>query len=413
MAGAPGGGMMGDTVTPGLFRLFTESLPGQISWLLPFGIIGLFSLWRKPASFSLKGFNDAGFFDERGITLTGICLWLLPGLAYFSFTTGFWHPYYLATIAPPLAALAGIGAVAMYQSYIDGGLRGWLLVGAVPVTGIVQLVILSYNADWSGHLLTLIAGGTAVLSLLLAGFKIRNMTGTGRIPKAVAIIAIALLFIAPLVWACTPVAYGNGGILPAAGPQASRGGGTGMGGGNNFPEIGDSTTSLADYLVSHNTGEKWDVAVQSSMNGANLIIESNLSVMALGGFSGTDQVLTVADLTGLVNDGKVRYFLTPASSESGGPGGTGGMGGISSLRSASGNNELSTWVSDNCAAVPAADWGGAGTSAIGQGTVPELFTNSTSDLIANAMPGSGNSRSGPGSGETLYDCAGYRGQSGV
>jgi len=401
MAGGRGGGMMGDTGTPGLFRLFTEGLAGQISWLLPLALIGLVALWRRPESLSLKGICDA-WSSERGITLTGICLWLLPGLAYFSFTTGFWHPYYLATIAPPLAALAGIAAVAMYKSYFEDGVRGWLLVGAVPVTGIVQLIILSYNAEWAAPLLTLIAIGTAAVTLLLAYFKIRNMTGTGKFPKVIAFIAIALLFIAPLVWACTPVVNGAGGNIPAAGPQALRGG-EGMDGGNSMPGPGDAVSGLADYLASHNTGEKWDVAVQSSMSGANLIIESNLSVMALGGFSGTDQVLTVTDLTNLVNEGKLRYFLAPSSSQGGGAAGP-GMG--------SGNGELFTWVNGNCAAVPASDWGGTSTTAVGR-TVPGLSANGTFAPDPGTFPGSGMSRSGPGGGETLYDCAGYRGQSGT
>jgi len=405
-AGAPGGGMMGDTGTPGFLRLFTEDLAGQISWLLPFGVIGLFALWRRPASLSIRGFRDAWFSGERGTTLAGICLWLFPGLAYFSFTTGFWHPYYLATIAPPLAALVGIGAIAMYRSYGEGWPGGWVLVGAVAVTGFVQVIFLSYNAEWAGPLVTLVTVGTIISTILLAGFKLRNMTGPGNLPKAIAIIAIGLLFIAPLVWAFTPVAYGDGGNLPAAGPHVSRGG-AGMGGGNSIPGPEDGTTGLARYLASHNTGETWDLAVPSSMNGANLIIESNLSVMSLGGFSGSDQVLTVTGLTRLVNEGKIRFFLSSASSQGG------GMGGMGSQGAGSGNSELFTWVSDHCTTVPTADWGGTGTTDVSQGAVPGLFTNITTALTPGAQAGSGNSRSGPGGGEMLYDCAGYRGQSGA
>ena len=46
------------------------------------------------------------------------------------------------------------------------------------------------------------------------------------VPEVVAIGAIALLFIAPFVWACTPLAS-SGNILPSAGPQQAGGGGMG------------------------------------------------------------------------------------------------------------------------------------------------------------------------------------------
>ena len=107
--GGNGGGMDNEG-SPGLLRLFSEGLAGQISWMLPFALIGLAALWRRPLRLTSEGLEKTGFFGERGLTLAAFGLWLLPGLLYFSFTTGFWHTYYLATIAPPLAAITGIGA---------------------------------------------------------------------------------------------------------------------------------------------------------------------------------------------------------------------------------------------------------------------------------------------------------------
>ncbi|MEN6396875.1 MAG: glycosyltransferase family 39 protein, partial [Methanoregula sp.] len=104
--GSPaGGGMMGDTGSPGIFRLAGEGLVGQLSWLIPFGLIGLLAWWRRPATLSCDGLKESGYFTERGLCLLGLLLWLVPGLCYFTFTTGFWHTYYIATIAPPLAGL--------------------------------------------------------------------------------------------------------------------------------------------------------------------------------------------------------------------------------------------------------------------------------------------------------------------
>jgi 4-amino-4-deoxy-L-arabinose transferase-like glycosyltransferase len=374
------GGMMGDTGTPGLFRLFSEGLAGQISWLLPFTLIGLFAWWRRPEAFSVKACGDAGLFGEKGLTLLAMCLWLLPGLLYFSFTTGFWHPYYLATIAPPLAALVGIGAVKMFRDYLGEGLQGWLLVTAVGITGFAQVLILLFTPDWSGILIPVVLCGTIAVLLCLSVLKMYSHAGTGTIRTIVAVCAVALLFIAPCVWSCTPFVYGNSGILPVAGPQLAPGSG-GMGPGNGNPGNTSGISTLGDYLLSHTTRETWIAAVPGSNDGANLIIETGKPVMALGGFSGTDQVLTLDSVKERIQDGRVRYFLLSSQ-------GGGGMG--------SGNSEILTWVSSHCAAVPASDLGSSSSA------VTPTFSN-----LSEVPGGNRNDVNGQ---NALYDCAGFSGQ---
>jgi len=429
---SPPGGMTGDggmdnSGSPGIFRLFNPGLAGQIAWLLPFALIGLFAWWRRPAVLSLKGFEDAGLFRERGLTLLVAGLWLLPGLIYFSFTTGFWHTYYIATIAPPLAMLVGIGAFGLYETWCCSGVRGWLLVAAVAVTGVIQVLFLSYSEPWSDILVMIILPAVIIFSILLAVIKLRNITGTGSPSRAIAAAAIAFLFLATTVWAFTPLVYGDGGNLPVAGPQQNRGGG-GMG--NSFSGSGEGTSQLAEYLLSHRTGETWILAVSSANSGANLIIETGEPVMSLGGFSGSDQILSVDSLKGLIDKGKIRYFLGSGS------GGGGGMGG--------GNSGIFTWVSEHCAEVPSADWGSSSDGTSTRNTLsvfgnmtPGAFTDSAASLIRGspgdisdqnnqlsfgnmtspAFPGSGSTtprgNAGMGGVNTLYDCAGYSGQTSV
>lgn len=400
-----GGGMGDETGSPGITRLFGEGLAAQISWLLPFALIGLLALWRRPASISLNGLEDAGVFSEKGLTVIALGLWLLPGLAYFSFTTGFWHTYYLATIAPPLAALVGIGAVAMYGAYRGGGIRGWILTAAIIVTGIVQVIILLYTAEWSGLLTVVIGCGAVILTIVLLYLKARNLAGTGMLPKIVAAGAIALLFIAPFVWACTPLMYGSEN-LPTAGPrQSGQGGDTGgsgiNGGMNSMPGgiSGGSTAGLATYLLSHTTNETWIVAEPSSMSASGLIIETGKPVMALGGFAGSDQVLSTESLAGLVSAGKIRYFYL--SGEQGGGGG-----------SNSGNSVIVSWVMDHCTAIPSSEWGGSTGNISGDARAAVLSvdgtTNRTSSGIPRGISGlSGITGPGSSSQNSLYDCAGY------
>lgn len=237
-SGGMGGGGMNDGGSPGITRLFGEGLAGQISWLLIFALIGVLAWVRKPIVPTLKGLEEAGFMGEKGLTLIAMLLWLIPGLLYFSFTTGFWHTYYIATIAPPIAGLVGIAAAGLYQKYLTGDLSGWLLVLAVLITGLLQALFLSYDAEWSGPLVPVVIIGTLLCAGLLAGMRIRRTAVLENHRAYIVAVAIGILFIAPFVWSCIPLMYGNGNILPTAGPQGSRGGG---GIGSGMP--GESTLS--------------------------------------------------------------------------------------------------------------------------------------------------------------------------
>jgi 4-amino-4-deoxy-L-arabinose transferase-like glycosyltransferase len=155
---------------------------------------------------------------------------------------------------------------------------------------------------------------------------------------------IALLF-APTVWSAVSVRDGGGGGLPAAGP-AQRGGfgfpggftGGGNPGGGVPPDAGQqSDSTLLSYLEANRGNAKFLVAVPSSMSADSIIISTGEPVMAMGGFSGSDPILTAESVAQLVQDGTVRFFLLGG----GGPGG--GFGGQQSA---------TQWVTSSCTAVP-------------------------------------------------------------
>lgn len=223
-----GGGGMNSGGSPGLFRIFRDGLAGDIAWLLAFALIGVLAWLRKPKSLSFAGVEEAGYTGERWLVILAFLFWLVPGLAYFSFTSGFWHDYYIATIAPPIAGLVGIGAIGLYDRYAEGGRAGWLLVAAVLVTGLLQVLFLSYDAEWAGPLLPLVLIGTIGCAAVLGGMQIRRETPLASHRIKIVAIALAILFIAPLVWSFTPMMNGNGGTMPTAGPSGGRGGGPGQ-----------------------------------------------------------------------------------------------------------------------------------------------------------------------------------------
>ncbi len=89
-------------------------------------------------------------------------------------------------------------------------------------------------------------------------------------------------------------------------------------------------STLLSYLEAHQGSAKYLVATMSSQTAAPYIIETGRPVTALGGFSGSDRLLTVSQLQALVAKGDVHYILL-----SGGFGGSGGS---------SGNSALVQWV---------------------------------------------------------------------
>ncbi|HKT37991.1 MAG TPA: hypothetical protein VJR48_06430, partial [Ktedonobacterales bacterium] len=224
--------------------------------------------------------------------------------------------------------------------------------------------------------------------------------------SAVAVVAtalgVALLLLGPATWVGVSLASCAGGTLPTAGPSANvaqRGGFGGNGGGpqgftgdfpNGFvpggprnggfggfpPAFGEPgnghfgprndgnggggapagglangnggqsvqvNEQLLAYLEAHRGSARYLLAALNSQTAAPYIIASGQPVIALGGFSGSDQILSLSQLQALVNSGAIRYFLLD--------GGGGGFGG--------GNGQLVSWVASSCTQVAASDYGGA------------------------------------------------------
>jgi 4-amino-4-deoxy-L-arabinose transferase-like glycosyltransferase len=311
---------------PGLLRFFTYELFTPFSWLLPFAMIGLFAWWRRPTSFSLTGLRESGLFSEPGLTLLVLCLWLLPGLLYFSSTSGSWESYYLATIAPPLAGLVGIGTVAMYREYRSNRVMGWAFVAAVLVTGLLQAWIeyriIIYDPMRYGALIAVVLIGCILCSGILVWLRIKKMQGATRRSVSVACcIAVAVLFVAPVVWS-----------IPLASAQDST---------------DPALAGFAGFLSSHENNKTYLAAVPfNGYMAGTLILDTGKPVMALGGFSGMDQILNVEKLPRLIHNGTVEYILIPKNLSRSG----------NNAEDTSGNNAVFLWVSDHCTEVPVSAW---------------------------------------------------------
>ena len=379
----PQGGFGGlfDTGAPGPFRLFNEPLGGQIAWLLPLALLGMLALaWQRRPRFQ----SD---HEQQSLILWGT--WLLTTTVFFSIA-GFFHQYYMTQMAPAVAALFGIGIVVMWRQYREGGWRGWLLPLAIVLTIVEQVHLLSTYPTWAQWIdpLIIVLGAVAVAWLLLARLlrseRIRALTVRTLVP-ALGVGVLALLF-APSLWAVLPVIQ-NGHSLadsPLAGPAQNNefGGGGGRDGGQS------ADPALIRYLEDNQGGAKFLVAVPSSMSADSIILATNKPVMAMGGFSGSDPILTTNQLSALISNGTVRFFLL------GGARGqipqqilkripqqfrnrAGGFAFGGARQSA-----LTTWVTQHCTKVPAQAWQTSSSSSASGSGAGSALANQLYDCAA-------------------------------
>jgi 4-amino-4-deoxy-L-arabinose transferase-like glycosyltransferase len=328
---------MFNTGNPGLLRLFNEPLGGQIVWSLPLALLGMLALaWqRRP-----RPREDR---QQQSLILWG--MWLLTMAIFFS-AASFFHQYYLSTFAPAICALFGIGVVVMWRDYRRSGWRGWLLPLALILTALEQIHIITSNPSWGMWLIPLIAIPCAIVAaILFAARLIPHLRLHARILVPAVSIALLALMLTPAVWSTIPVLADETASLPVAGASGQTG--FGLGGTSSVD------SALISYLEAHKGNAKYLVAVASSNEADSIILETNQPVMALGGFSGSDPILTTSQLAALVKSGTVRYFLL---SGSGGGGASG-----------SGQSTLITWIIQHSKVISSSQWQSSSTSSTSSG----------------------------------------------
>jgi hypothetical protein len=62
-------------------------------------------------------------------------------------------------------------------------------------------------------------------------------------------------------------------------------------------------------LLEHSTGYEWSAATTSASTAASLELASDTSVMSIGGFTGTDNSITLAHFKQLVAEHKIHYYV--------------------------------------------------------------------------------------------------------
>lgn len=168
-----------------------------------------------------------------------------------------------------------------------------------------------------------------------------------------------------------------------------------FGGGTGGNMGGSVSSGLLAYLEANQGSYTNLVAVSSSNSAASLMLESGKSVISLGGFSGSDNIVTsTAQLEEWVANGTVRYFLI------------GGQGG---------NSVVTNYVTTQCTLVSSSEYSTtstsaatmSATSAVATGTSASGSTTSTSTSTTATSGDTTRTTSAGGTGnqqQQLYVC---------
>ncbi|MER6951347.1 glycosyltransferase family 39 protein [Nonomuraea sp. NPDC000554] len=403
--GASGfGSSFGGATGPG--RLFNDQVGGQISWLLPLCGVAL-ALALAVAVLRRRGVTTPGEpLVAAGWVLWGT--WLVVCGLVFATQQGIFHPYYTTQLAPAIAAITAGFATTLARAHRAGA--RWALplgAGAVAVTTAWAFAMIERVPSWNGWLAwpVVIAGVAAIVLLLLSA-------GRRRLLPAAHGLALLAVLSAPGAWAISVPGSTSamGGANPTAGPLTmpfGRGGGPTPGGfelpggmqlppgmelpegfpsakggmppgfSGGFPggstELTSDQRKILDYAVENSGSARIKLAVEGgAILASSFILNSDATVIGMGGFMGIDDAPSVRQLKDWTSSGQLRFVL-----------GSGG-GGFGAMMGGTTGTQRSQWMKDHCSEVPAAVYGGSPTA---------------------STPGSPTTGGLMGGGTLLYDCA--------
>jgi 4-amino-4-deoxy-L-arabinose transferase-like glycosyltransferase len=269
---------MYDAVPVGALRLATPRLAAQFAWLLPLALAGLL-LMRQRDRF------------QPSLVLWGV--WLVTYGIVFSAAGGIFHLYYLSALAPPVSALAGIGAVRLWR-------RGpaWLAAG-LTVCAVWQVYVAGASLGWLSAWLAAPAVAIALAAATLWRGK-RPLAALGSV----------VLLVLPAAWALSALFSPGSLVLPSAslprwlglddgrGPVLSR----------HWPTPSDDSR-LHAFLLAHRGEARFLVAAPTIGLAAPVIVRTGQPAMAVGGFWGNEPIVPVEAFADKVRRGEVRYVL--------------------------------------------------------------------------------------------------------
>jgi 4-amino-4-deoxy-L-arabinose transferase-like glycosyltransferase len=299
----------------GLLRLLRPNLAAQAAWWLPMVLAGIALGWRRA--------GGVGETRSRHIAIAIWGGWLGIYWLVFSFAGGLFLTYYVAALSPALAALAGIGVAELLRLWLRNDHRSPVLLALLFATTLWQAYLVIGQAGVGARTwvtwLWVASGATALLFAALSLAQARLPVWQGyRLPRGLAFASCAALLVMPVASALSVVLVRPNVSVPSANlaafdrPVRATWQRSALGG-------VAAREKLRAFLQSHRGDARFLVAVASSRLAAPLIVSTGAPVIALGGFSGRDPILTPADLKRLVENRQVRFVLIDVTPQSARP----------------------------------------------------------------------------------------------
>ncbi|NUS06247.1 MAG: glycosyltransferase family 39 protein, partial [Nonomuraea sp.] len=195
--GGNGGGNWGET---GWDRLFSSSIGGQISWLIPAALILL-----------VAGLVATRKARRTSVTRGSFLVWggaLVTTMLVFSYMQGIFHEYYTVALAPYIAPLIGMGAALLWEKR-EKAWASLTLAGAMTATAAWGYVLLNRSSDYLPWLkwAVLVGGLAAALGLVFASKLGRQLT------MGVVGLGLAAALAGPTAYTLTTVNEGHTGSI--------------------------------------------------------------------------------------------------------------------------------------------------------------------------------------------------------
>ncbi|RFA17307.1 glycosyl transferase [Subtercola boreus] len=361
--GATTGGQWGAT---GITRLLDGEFGGQIAWLIPAALVLLavgFVLLRRQKR-----------VDARRAILIMFGGWLVITGLVFSFMAGIFHAYYTVALAPAIAGTVGAGAILLWNTrrHLWARIVAAVVVLGTGVWAYSLLTRAAEWLPWLKFVvlvLAIIGAGMLVIRWKRRAFRVAALavalTASLLAPVAYTLQTLSTAHTGSLVTAGPTVAsstgFGRGGGFGGAGgfaggarpggtttggsttggtttggpggtppggttpgatgtPGSATGatgagttrGGTGTRGAGGGGLLGGATVSsqVSALLTANASSFTWAAATVGSQNAASYQLASQVAVMPLGGFNGSDPSPTLDEFKALVASGKIHYFIS-------------------------------------------------------------------------------------------------------
>jgi 4-amino-4-deoxy-L-arabinose transferase-like glycosyltransferase len=400
--GSVGGNGSGSWGTTGILRMFEGTSGGMVAWLIPAAVIlsvgaivVAIRTWKRHPDTPPREQTPSQALLGGAVIWLG---WLTVTALVFSFMAGIYHDYYTVALAPGIGGAVAIGGAALWA--YRGRAVARIVLGITSLgSGIWALALLlqaggSYiYLGWTAMAIGALAGLATIwvdqLPAWVASGVLIAAVGAGLIgPFAYSINTATTAHTGSIVTAGPVSSNSTGGKGGGPGGQGGQGGGPGGqgggqggqppsqtggqapsntgqapsqsdgGGGQNGQGGGmggllngsSASAELVTALQSSGTEYTWVAATVGSQNAATYQLASGYSVMAIGGFNGSDPSPTLEQFKAYVAAGKIHYYIAGSISQSAG--------------GSDAASEIANWVSENFTA-----------TTIGSTTVYDLTQN--------------------------------------